>query len=145
MLFQTTTVFAATEIPARVNVNTAPLEVLTALPGLSTADVTAIMAAQPQYGSADAPASQYMTPAWLVTQANISPSKLSKLEPYITARSQVYRVQSLGYADQAKGPVSRIEAVIDANIVSVNSVATGQPRILFWREMNDFGRVRPPQ
>ena len=52
MLFQAVTVFPATELPARINVNTASLEVLTALTGLpggiSTADVQAIVAqAQP--------------------------------------------------------------------------------------------------
>jgi len=149
MLFQTVTVFPATEIPARINVNTASLEVLTALTGvqggITTADVQAIVAAQPVYSSADPPDDSYLTPAWLITKANINPSKLSKMEPMITTRSQVYRVQSLGYFDQNKGPVVRIEAVIDANLVSVAGALVGQPRILAWRDLSDFGKVRPPQ
>jgi type II secretory pathway component PulK len=144
-LFETATVFAGTEIPARINMNTAPPEVLTALPGLSTADVQAITTAQPQYASADPPGDIYQTPAWLITQANISPSKLSSLEPMITTRTQVYRVQSLGYADASKGRVARIEAVIDINPMNINGVYTCQPRILTWRDMSDFGRVQPPQ
>ena len=35
------------------------------------------------------------------------------------------------------GPVKRLSLVIDTN--------GGQPRILSWRDMGDFGRVRPPQ
>jgi type II secretory pathway component PulK len=143
-LFQTTTVFAATEIPARVNMNTAPQEVLTAL-GLSTADVQAIAQAQPQYGSGDGTDDSFQTPAWLISQANVNPSTLSSLEPYITTRSQVYRVQSLGYVDANKGTVARVEAVIDINPMSVSGAYQSQPRILSWREMNEFGRVRPPQ
>ncbi len=145
-LFQTTTVFAATEIPAHINVNTASQPILTALQGvtssggtsLTAADITAIVGAQPQYsGSSDAPDPMYQTPAWLITQAKIDPAKLSPLEKYITTRTQVYRVQSIGYFDQSKGPVARVEAVIDTN--------SGQPRILSWRDMGDFGKVRPPQ
>lgn len=136
-LFQTTTIFAATEIPARINVNTATEAVLTTLPGLTTADVQAIIAAQPNYSGSDAPDASYQTPAWLINQAHIDATKLSKLEPLITTRTQVYRVQSLGYFDQSKGPVVRLEAVLDTN--------GGQPRILSWRDMSDFGKVRPPQ
>jgi type II secretory pathway component PulK len=138
-IFQNTTIFAATEIPARINVNTASAEVLAALPGLTAADVQAIMGARPQYSSADAPGAIYQTPAWLITQANINPEIITKnkLERLITARSQVYRVQALGYFDAAKGPLVRVEAVIDTN--------NGQPRILTWRDLGDYGRVRPPQ
>jgi len=144
-LFQTSTIFPGAEIPARINMNTAPMEVISTLVGvgtsatntLSTTDIQAIIAAQPTYSSGDAPQDIYQTPAWLVTQANITPAKLIPLEPLITAKTQVYRVQSLGYFDQTKGPVSRVEAVIDTN--------GGQPRILTWRDMGDFGKVRPPQ
>jgi type II secretory pathway component PulK len=136
-LFQSATIFAAAEIPARINVNTAPQEVIASLPGLSAADVQAIMEAQPQYSGSDTPDPVYQTPAWLIMKANVSPATLSKLERYVTTRSQVYRVQSLGFFDAAKGPVVRLEAVIDAN--------GGQPRILSWRDLADFGRVRPPQ
>ena len=137
--------FAATEIPAHINVNTASQAVLSTLPGLKAGDIQAIVGGQPQYGSADTPADIYQTPAWLYTQAKISSSTLSKLEPLITARTQVYRVQSVGFADPNTGTVSRVEAVIDMNYSSVNGVLTGQPRILSSRVMDDFGRFRPPQ
>lgn len=137
-LFQTATVWADTaEISARINLNTAPHEVVATLPELDAADVQAIMGARPQYSSSDSPGAVYQTPTWLITQANIDPKKLSKLDKLITTRTQVYRVQSLGYFDAARGPVARVEAVIDTN--------GGFPRILAWRDMADFGRVRPPQ
>jgi len=49
----------------------------------------------------------------------------------VTARSQVYRVQSMGYFDKG-GPVARIEAVIDTN--------AGQPRIVYWRDISELGK-----
>jgi hypothetical protein len=53
------------------------------------------------------------------------------LENYITARSQVYRVQSLGYAASG-GPVARVEAVVDTN--------NGRPRVLYWRDLSELGK-----
>src|SRR5207253_1840692 len=103
------------EMPARINVNTAPQAVLLALPGLSDADVQMILDTRPSASSTDAPDPIFSTPAWLIVQANLTPSKLKTLERYITARSQVYRVQSYGYFDGG-GPTARIEAVIDTNL-----------------------------
>ena len=136
-LFEKTTVIEESEIPARININTAPREVLAALPDLTEADVEAIVSQRPQYSSGEAPAEVYKTPTWLVTEANLKPETLSKVEKMITTRSQVYRVQALGYFDGNKGPVARVEAIIDTN--------GGFPRILSWRDMSDFGKVRPPQ
>jgi hypothetical protein len=82
----------------------------------------------PGTGSADP---NYQTPAWLLTQAKLTPAKLQAIERYITARPQVFRVQSLGYFEQS-GPVARIEAVIDTN--------AGQPRIVYWRDITELGK-----
>jgi DNA uptake protein ComE-like DNA-binding protein len=120
-----------TELPARINVNTAPRTVLAALPGLSDADVQNILDSRPDLSSSEAPDPIYQTPAWLITEANFSPQTLRTLEKYITARSQVYRVQSLGYFDGG-GPTARIEAVIDTN--------GGRPRIIYWRDLTELGK-----
>jgi DNA uptake protein ComE-like DNA-binding protein len=119
------------EIPARINVNTAPAAVLATLPGLDDADVQNITSKRPAVGSGDAVDSIYLTPAWLLTEANLTPAKLQAMERYVTARSQVYRVQSMGYFDKG-GPVARIEAVIDTN--------AGQPRIVYWRDISELGK-----
>lgn len=120
-----------TEIPARININTAPQAVLAALPGLTDADVQNILAHRPSPSSTDAPDPIFQTPAWLLTEANFNPTTLKTLEKYITARSQVYRVQSLGYFDGG-GPTARIEAVIDTN--------AGRPRIVYWRDLTELGK-----
>jgi type II secretory pathway component PulK len=129
LLDEVTTVKGA-ERPARVNVNTAPQVVLAALPTLSDTDVQAIVDHRPNPSDPDAPDPIFNTPAWLITEANFTPQKVQALDQYITARSQVYRVQSLGYF--AGGPVSRIEAVIDTN--------AGRPRVIYWRDLTELGR-----
>src|SRR5262249_41403530 len=96
-LFAAATVISDTEIPARVNVNSAPREVIAALPQLTDSDVQSIMALQPKSANGDLANPAFQTPAWLYTEAGVKASTLSKLEKYITSRAQVYRVQALGY------------------------------------------------
>jgi type II secretory pathway component PulK len=131
LLLDQTTVSPNGELTPRINVNTASQVVLSTLPGLSDSDVQAILANRPQLSDMTPPDSSYQTVAWLVTKASISISKLQKLENYITARSQVYRVQSLGYAASG-GPVARVEAVVDTN--------NGRPRVLYWRDLSELGK-----
>jgi type II secretory pathway component PulK len=130
-LLDETTTSANAEIPARINVNTASQVVLSTLPGLTDSDVQAILTNRPQLSDTTAPDPSYQTPAWLITKAGFTISKLKTLEKYITARTQVYRVQSLGYS-AAGGPVSRLEAVIDTNL--------GRPRVLAWRDLSELGK-----
>jgi type II secretory pathway component PulK len=130
-LTTTTDPTKSSEIPARINVNTASRAVLSAIPGLSSTDVDTIMNTRPSRSATDAPQDIFNTPAWLLTQAQLSPTTLSALEPYITARSQVYRIQSVGYFGD-KGPAVRIDAVIDTN--------SGRPRILAWRDLSELGK-----
>jgi type II secretory pathway component PulK len=118
------------ELPARINVNTAPSVVLAALPGLSDS-VQTIVSSRPDPTSTDPPDPIYQTPAWLIIRANLSPQTLKSLDRYITAGSQVYRVQSIGYFDGG-GPSARVEAVIDTN--------AGRPRIIYFRDLTELGK-----
>lgn len=119
------------EIQGRVNINTAPQAVLAALPGLTEADVQGILDHRPSLSNSDPPDAIYRTPAWLITEAGFSPEKLRTMERYITASSQVYRVQSVGHFDN-RGATARIEAVIDTN--------GGKPRIVYWRDLTELGK-----
>jgi hypothetical protein len=136
LLFSAATASKNNEILARINVNTASAEVLTTLTELQDTDVQNIIANRPQLsasGTATDPI--YQTPAWLLVKANLSVSTLQSLEPYITTRSQVYRVQSVGYFD-GKGPAARVEAIIDTN--------GGRPRIVTWRDLTPLGKGWTP-
>lgn len=128
LLLDKTTTNRRTNNPARININTAPEAVLYALPYLTPTEVQSILSARPAMGNISDPI--YQTPAWLVTQANIPPATLKKLESYVTTTSQVYRVQSVGHFE-GPGPTARIEAVIE--------VGLGRPRFLLWRDLSELG------
>ena len=131
LLLDKTSTQQAAELPGRVNLLTAPQTVLASLPGLTDSDVTAIMQVRPDMTQGAPTDTIFQTPAWLITEANISTSKMQTLERYVTSRTMVYRVQSLGQFDQG-GPFARVEAVIDTN--------NGQPRIVMYRDLTMFGR-----
>ncbi len=124
-------------LPARINVNTAPSVVLSALspngttPLLDAGTVQTILSTRPAFSSTNAPDPNFLTPAWLITQAGLSPSTVQSLDKYITARSQVYRVQAVGHFDGG-GPMARVEAVIDLN--------AGRPRIVYYRDLTSLGK-----
>jgi hypothetical protein len=106
------------------------------LPGLEQSDIDSIMNRQPGTDPSRAIDPVYQTPAWLYTECNVAPAKLQALERYITARTQVYRIQSIGYFEKS-GPVARVEAVIDVN--------QGKPRILYYRDLSELGRAIDPR
>jgi hypothetical protein len=54
---------------------------------------------------------------------------MKQIDKYITARGDVYRVQSVGYFD-AGGPATRIEAVFDATALP--------PKVLFFRDLTEL-------
>jgi type II secretory pathway component PulK len=132
----------AVELIPRLNVNTAQQEVIAGLPGLTDADVSAIVSAQSGLSPTDLATT---TGAWLVTSANVSPQKFKALENYVTGASMVYRIQVIGYVTNTgtsnngkggapSGPVARFEAVVDTNF--------GNPRFLSVRDLSDLDNPR---
>ncbi|MFO0879276.1 MAG: type II secretion system protein GspK [Gemmataceae bacterium] len=121
------------DLTPRLNINTAPQAVLLGLKeaaGLQDSDIESILGRRPTPGSASED-ELYKTPAWLLTELNLKASLVKKLDPYITTRSQVYSLQSVGYFDKG-GPTARVEAVIDTN--------QGRPRIVYFRDVSELGK-----
>jgi DNA uptake protein ComE-like DNA-binding protein len=131
LLFDKTTTKQEMELPPRININTAPRELLLAFPNLQEEQVDHILELRPGPDTDPAQAAIYRTPSWLVTEAGFDPAVVKAFEPYITTRSQVYRVQVVGY-HEVGGPTVRIEAVIDTN--------NGRPKFLYWRDITELGR-----
>lgn len=125
-LFDKTTTSKETDIPARVNLNTAPEAVILALPELSEADAMALLAARPDPNNPTGD-----TFGWLFASGALKPDTLKKLEPYVTTRSQVFRVQVVGYFANG-GPAARVQAVIDVN--------AGRPRVIYRRDLSVLGK-----
>jgi type II secretory pathway component PulK len=131
LLLDKTTTQQATELPPRVNVLTAPRAVLSTLPGLNDTDVQNLMDHRPDPLSGQAPDDIFKTPAWMITEANVTTAKMQALERYVTSRTQIYRIQIVAQFDNG-GPSARVEAVIDIN--------NGKPRILMYRDLTELGR-----
>lgn len=131
VLFDKCTTQKDLDLPGKININTAPRDVLAALPGLGDY-VDILLERRPAPNSAEAADEIYQSPAWLLTEAELKPETLQTIERYITSRTQVYRVQSIGYFD-GPGPMVRTEAVIDTN--------GGKPRIIYYRDLTELGQV----
>lgn len=123
-----------TYLEGRININQARPEILEGLPNMTSEVVSAIVASQP-VDSSGQPVSAVIearkTTGWLYTDGLVDIWTMRALDPYITARGDVYRAQVLGFFDGG-GPVSRIEVVIDATQTP--------PRITFHRDLDDLGR-----
>jgi hypothetical protein len=124
------------ELVPRINVNTAPREVLMGIPGLSDTIADQIIATRDAQSPLD-PATT--SGAWLATTGAVPPALFQQVEKYITGKSSVYRIQALGYFGK-DGPQARVEAVIDTN--------QGAPRVLSFRDLGDLDTPRgfePPR
>ncbi len=139
ILFDKTTTSRETDIPARININTAPEGVLYALPELTANEVQAILTFRPTIDNFQMNDPQYGSLSWLLTNAGIKPDTLQEIEKYITTRSQVYRIQVLGYFEEG-GPTVRTEAIIDINTGTLGETNGGRPRILFQRDLSVLGK-----
>lgn len=133
-LLDKTSVTPGTELIPRININTAPREVLLAIPGMTEEVADEILATRSGLDPLD-PATK--TAAWLVTQLNMPSATFNTMSRYVTGTTQTYRVQSIGYFANG-GPTARVEAVIDTN--------QGKPRIVFYRDLTELGRgFEPPR
>ena len=124
------------ELVPRINLNTAPREVLLAVPGMTEEEADAIVAQRDALNPTD-PGT--VTGAWAVTSGAVTQATYRRISKYVTGRTMVYRIQAVGYFGRG-GPVARVEAVIDTN--------QGAPRTLYYRDLTDLDTPRgfePPR
>jgi len=122
------------ELAGRININEARPEILVGMPNMTPEIVQSIMAAQSR--SADGVPSadmlrRHSTVGWLFQENLVDLETMRLLEPYLTARGDVYRVQVLGFFD-AGGSVHRQEAIIDGTQIP--------PKVVWQRDLNELGR-----
>ena len=113
-------------LPGRVNLNTAPREVLRALPGL---DEDAAQQIVDQRIGMDEQARS--TTAWIYAQNVVSAEAFKKVSPYATVRSYQYHVRSFGYSTEI-GRFCVLEAVVDLAEAAL-------PRVTYLRELTHLG------
>lgn len=133
-LFEVLAIRADQYVEGRININEAPREILLGLPGMTEQLAEAIVGSQLTTETGESLAGQVSdraTTAWLYFNGWTDLDTLRKLDPYITSRGDVFRVQAIGFYD-AGGPFARVEAVIDGT--------RSRPTILFQRDLTDLGR-----
>jgi DNA uptake protein ComE-like DNA-binding protein len=122
-------------IEGRINVNQARRDVLWGVPGLSEETVEAILVARAvdsETGDSTTDLQeQRATSGWLVIEGLVELETMRELDPFLTSRGAVFRMQIVGHYD-AGGPFTRIEAVIDAS---------GElPKVTFVRDLTELGK-----
>lgn len=133
-LFETLSIRADQYVEGRININEAPREILLGLPGMTEQLAEAIVGSQLLTETGESLAGQVSdraTTAWLYFNGWTDLDTLRQLDPYITSRGDVFRVQAVGFYDGG-GPFARVEAVIDGT--------RSRPTILFQRDLTDLGR-----
>jgi hypothetical protein len=133
-LLDTLTTSADEFVEGRINASQAPREVLLMIPELDEQVVESIIGAQVSAGSAAEVTRT--TSAWLLLEGIVDLEQMRTLDPYVTGGGDVYRTQIVGYYD-AGGPLTRLEAVIDAT--------QAPPQIVLVRDLTGLGWGYTPQ
>jgi hypothetical protein len=120
-------------LEGRVNINQARREVLIGLPKMTLQMVDAIVGSQ-SLEQGDDVALRRSTIGWLFVEELVDIWGMRELEPYLTARGDVYRAQIVGYFDGG-GPVTRVEVMVDGT--------QRPPRISQYRDLSHLGRGYP--
>ncbi|MEK6643676.1 MAG: hypothetical protein AABZ08_07175 [Planctomycetota bacterium] len=124
------TVNPAPFLTGRINVSTAPREVLAAIEELSPEQVTAIAAARSTLRPEDR-----TTAAWLLRSNAISENKFRQIFNKITTGSSAFTIESVGYADHT-GVVERINVVLE--------MRGPMPQYLYTRNLAKLGPAYRP-
>ena len=112
-------------LPARVNINTAPANILTQIPGIDETLATAIVSTRTTVTP-----EKSQSIAWLIEAGVLGIDQFAQLEPYLTARSFQYHVQVIGYGIPS-GKYRVLEAIVD--------LIGPTPRIIYLRDLTKLG------
>lgn len=115
----------ATRLEGLINVNTAPLAVLTAIPFIGEALADSILATRPGLTSEEA-----RTPAWLYRRGLVTAEEFKQIVPHLTTRSRQFTFRSIGYA-LPSGRYRVVSVTVDT--------ATRPARVLAVRDLTRFG------
>ena len=108
-----------------ININTAPMAVLAAIPGIEADVAERIVATRSGLDAASR-----RTTAWLYTHDLLDAATFKQVAPHVAARGYQYRIRCVGYA-MPSGRYRVIEAVVD--------LGRGSPRIIYQRDLTRLG------
>ncbi len=128
--------FTAGTAPRReglINVNTAPIEALTTIPGIDEPLAESILSTRKSISP-----EQRGTIAWLFQEGVLDAPTFKRLAPYLTARGYQFSFQAIGYG-YPSGRFRRLEVIIDSSELT--------PRVVYLRDLTRLGlpfRLDPP-
>ncbi len=118
----------------RININTAPVEVLALLPGVDNTLAERIVQARTRTDP-----NQLILPTWLYTQKLVDVQEFRKLAPMINTTSKQFRVQVVGYGLPKDGGRAAGFCVLEAII----DLSSSSPRISYVRDLTRLGLPLP--
>ena len=124
-LFETCTLNPNEILPGKVNINTAPANILAQIPGIDENLATTIVSTRTGISPENS-----RSIAWLLQTGIISNDQFKQLERHLTARSLQFHVQVVGYG-LPSGRFRRLEAIID--------LIGETPRIIYLRDLTKLG------
>jgi len=131
-------------VPGLVNINTAPLQVLLVLPGITEEIALKVM----EYRTT--PGNDLSNMGWLLSV--VEPAVLQRFAPFITCRSHQFRIHAVGRVGtpydagaaatsdglpERPGAFRRMVAVFD-------KLATPNPRLVYWKDQTKLGMPYDP-
>ena len=124
-LFETCTLNPNEILPGKVNINTAPANILAQIPGIDENLATTIVSTRTGISPENS-----RSIAWLLQAGIMSNDQFKQLERHLTARSLQFHVQVVGYGLPSER-FRRLEAIID--------LIGGTPRIIYLRDLTKLG------
>ncbi|HZR19120.1 MAG TPA: helix-hairpin-helix domain-containing protein [Verrucomicrobiae bacterium] len=109
------TVDSGSDLSGLVNLNSASLEVLSCLPGLSRELAQAIISFRQSNG-------YFPNIAWLLKVQGVTPDILKQVAPRVTARSETYRILCEGKV-QSTGARQRIQEIVHIGLRGVTTLS----------------------
>jgi competence ComEA-like helix-hairpin-helix protein len=106
---------SGSDLPGLVNINSASLEVLSCLPGLSRELAQGIISFRQSNGS-------FPNIAWLLKVQGITRDLLKQVAPRVTARSETYRILCEGKV-QSSGARQRIQEIVHIGLRGVTTLS----------------------
>lgn len=111
--------------PGRVNINSAPANILVQIPGIDENLATTIITTRNSI-----PQEKQSSLAWLLETDIMNIEQFKEVEPFLTARSFQFHIQVIGYG-LPSGRFRTIEAVVDL-------IGTA-PKIIYLRDLTKLG------
>jgi hypothetical protein len=130
-------------VPGLVNVNTAPVKVLRALPGMTDESALEIVGYRTPEGA------DLSNIGWLLDI--LEPAQLQAISNFITVRSYQFRIHAVGRVGTPYTSTARTDDVRDRpgafkRMVAIfDKIAAPRARVIYWKDLSRLGMGYDPE